>query len=395
MQDINTLLYASVLIAIPIIFMLAVASWLNRKVPGASVLALGMMGFIGSFILQGLAQGPILTIIANSLTALGLYLIWLAYKRFNERKCPGPRWILVFPVLLVVLQLILIYSTQWQALYQWLMLIYALLAVLIIIELLHSEKRIHAADWIVASVYLCLALVYLYAIAIMPQAGSAALFSLYTQYVDILALLLLPLLGFSYFISLTDHLGKHLARLADTDYLTGLPGRRAFNEQAERILQRAALNQIPVSLLVVNIDDFKKLNSAYGHSAGDKVLMHYTRNMLEFFRIGDVISRMGWDEFMVLLPGSDEQQAIIIGERLRDLFDATLIDIGGRQVSATVSIGGSSALGQQMILEDLCRQAYIALHKAKQQGKHCVVIEAYSNEDQHSNESSIDSSSAT
>lgn len=384
MQDINTLLYASVLIAIPFIFALGVAAWLHRKVPGASSLSLGMIGFIGSFILQGLARGPVLTIVANTLTALGLYLIWLAYKRFNGRKCPGYRWLLVFPVTLVALQLIFINSTQWQDLYQGLMAIYSLLAVLIIVELLHPETRVHATDWIVAAIYLCLVFAAIYGITIMPQAGSAALFSLYTQHVDLLALLLLPLLGLSYFLSLSDHLGKHLARLADTDYLTGLPGRRAFNEQAERILQRAAFNQLPVSLLVVDIDDFKKLNSQYGHSAGDKVLKDYTRNMLDFFRIGDVISRMGWDEFMVLLPGTDLQQANAIGERLRDLFDATLIDIGGRQVSATVSVGGSSVLSKQMILEDLCSQAYQSLAKAKQQGKHCVVVEPCVN-DQASN----------
>lgn len=376
MPDFNTLLYASALVAIPLLLMLFVAAILNRKVPGAPLLASGLMLFVASFVLHGLARGPYLTISANTITVAGLFMVLMAYKRFNERQCPGRGWFFAVPLAALVLQTLFLGSTYWHLLDLALLAIYAGLSLWIVRELLHPISRLKAANIIVAVMYITLTIAYLYGMTVLPFAGYAAMFNLYGMHVDFLALIFLPMMGFSYFISLNDYMGKHLARLADTDYLTGLPGRRAFNEQAERILQRATINKVPVSLLVVNIDDFKKLNHEYGYSAGDKVLVHYTRNMLEFFRIGDVICRMGWDEFMVLLPGTDMQQAMQIGERLRDLFDATLVDIGGRQVSATVSIGGSSAMGQNLIVDTLCGQAYNALHRAKQEGKHCVYIES-------------------
>ncbi|MCF4167437.1 GGDEF domain-containing protein [Zavarzinia compransoris] len=159
---------------------------------------------------------------------------------------------------------------------------------------------------------------------------------------------------------------------ASTDALTGLGNRRLFFEEGEQVHQRAALSHETMSVLMIDIDHFKAVNDRYGHAVGDHVLRTVAERCRVTIRIGDLIARMGGEEFAVLLPSTSRREAQIIADRLRRIVAATPVEVGPLSLSIWVSIGGATADKPSETVDDLLQRADEALYRAKASGRNQV-----------------------
>ena len=151
------------------------------------------------------------------------------------------------------------------------------------------------------------------------------------------------------------------------DSLTGLANRTLFVDRAERILALATRDHVPVSVLFIDLDNFKTFNDGMGHSAGDKLLVAVAQRMSMSLRQDDLICRLGGDEFVVLVhPRSANGSAELLADRLGEMLRAPF-EIAGRTISVSASIGIASGL--DVGIDDLIQDADIAMFQAKSRGK--------------------------
>lgn len=161
-----------------------------------------------------------------------------------------------------------------------------------------------------------------------------------------------------------------LERLASRDFLTGLRNRRCFSEKMQVELERFTRYGASFSLVLFDIDDFKRINDAYGHQVGDEVLRGLGRLTLAAVRSVDEAYRIGGEEFAVILPETDGQSAFILAERLRGRVEELSVPISDKaSVRFTVSLGVAQARPGLADVKDLFAAADDALYKAKRTGK--------------------------
>ncbi len=230
-----------------------------------------------------------------------------------------------------------------------------------------------------------------HACGLVPRTmGSQLALSLAVENVGEMALLVaatddrrLALFGDEVLGTLQGHLQTALAnahkydairRQVVTDHLTGLYNRRYFNKRAEEEIQRALRHQAPFSLLMADIDHFKRVNDTYGHATGDRVLQTVARNLKEGLRTADVCARYGGEEFAVLLPHTVGEGALLVAERLRaNLGETRYTGLGlPPDASVTISIGIASCPSDAIDLDELFELADKALYRAKEAGRDTV-----------------------
>jgi diguanylate cyclase (GGDEF)-like protein len=192
------------------------------------------------------------------------------------------------------------------------------------------------------------------------------------------AVTLLLLLGIGY--ALARHLAvrleqarRKLEHTAVTDELTGLRNRRYIMGQLEKEYQRAVRTGAPLSLILFDIDHFKKVNDTYGHAFGDRVLQAAAREMEASLRSYDLLGRIGGEEFLIASPGSTLDDAARLAERIRRRIDETPLTDGQDTVRVTVSAGVTSLGEQDAKAEMLLARADEAMYLAKQEGRDRVV----------------------
>jgi len=191
--------------------------------------------------------------------------------------------------------------------------------------------------------------------------------------------LVLPILTMGAIMMVHDRMMSKAIQDANHDFLTGAWTRRAFFEFAERELLRAKRMKRSLSLLMFDVDYFKRINDTYGHATGDNVLIDIVeRAQLEIRNI-DYISRMGGEEFSILLPEADANAAFAIAERLRSRLSAGSsivitpgLDATEKTVPYTVSIGVATHQSDESIVA-LMHRADIALYSAKAAGRNVVI----------------------
>ncbi|WFU49444.1 diguanylate cyclase [Sinorhizobium terangae] len=162
---------------------------------------------------------------------------------------------------------------------------------------------------------------------------------------------------------------SRLSNEAKTDPLTGLLNRRSFQERYERQVQER--NRTGSALLVVDLDHFKDVNDANGHDVGDIVLQSVGRLLNETVRQGDVVARIGGEEFVVFLPNTELGNARLLAERIRQKVQGAGVEVDGRQITITTSVGGHWHHGIVDLAVAL-KQADIALYRAKEGGRNRV-----------------------
>ncbi len=163
-----------------------------------------------------------------------------------------------------------------------------------------------------------------------------------------------------------------LDKLASNDDLTGLPNRRCFHEKLTQFLLLKERNHNNLSILFIDIDDFKFINDTKGHDVGDKVLKYLAKTLNTNVRKSDFVARWGGEEFIILLIDSDINQAQVIAEQLRSQVANSKRLSQFSQKPVTISLGATSVTTSDDI-DAILKRADDALYKAKSQGKNCIV----------------------
>jgi diguanylate cyclase (GGDEF)-like protein len=170
---------------------------------------------------------------------------------------------------------------------------------------------------------------------------------------------------------------QRLKRLVAVDALTGIANRRHFDRALERELRRTRREQQPLSLIFLDLDEFKRFNDTYGHARGDDVLRSVAQTLDETFRRGgDFVARYGGEEFAVVLPGVDGRRAALYAERLRRRIWRLSIPYGASPMTDRVTISGgvaTIAAGSIASADQVLVVADRALYRAKCLGKNRIV----------------------
>ncbi|PYE89698.1 PleD family two-component system response regulator [Phyllobacterium leguminum] len=175
-----------------------------------------------------------------------------------------------------------------------------------------------------------------------------------------------------------DLLRKSLSRtieMAVTDSLTGLHNRRYLDSHMPVLFARSVSRERPLSLLIIDMDHFKRINDTFGHDAGDDVLRDFAGRLNRNIRGIDLACRYGGEEFVVALPDTDQRMAAIVAERIRGTVASTpfTIRVGTASVDVTISIGIASLQPRDDSVEKLFKRADTALYEAKRSGRNRVV----------------------
>jgi diguanylate cyclase (GGDEF)-like protein len=165
-----------------------------------------------------------------------------------------------------------------------------------------------------------------------------------------------------------------LKELVVTDALTGLLNRRGLLEVLKDEVQRAYRFNSPLTVLVLDLDNFKDVNDNYGHAAGDQALCSFANACRVSLRVVDTIGRSGGDEFVVLLPATDIDAAGVAAEKLRLAVESNAVRVGTVSFSLTVSIGLASWTAGDVSGDLVLAEADRALYAAKEAGRNCTCL---------------------
>ena len=165
----------------------------------------------------------------------------------------------------------------------------------------------------------------------------------------------------------TERAYEDLRQLASLDPLTGVLARSGLAEHGHRLLSEVRRHRRPMSVLLMDMDQFKQVNDSLGHAAGDTVLRHLAERARRVLRGEDVLGRLGGDEFVALLPSTDAAGARVVAERLRDALHEAHARYRGEEVPVDLSIGVAEARPDEP-LDALMQRADQAMYRAKRAG---------------------------
>lgn len=169
-------------------------------------------------------------------------------------------------------------------------------------------------------------------------------------------------------------LEMELRRMATTDALTGAFNRRYLIERGDDEIGRAGRYNRPLSMLMLDIDHFKKLNDTYGHTTGDRMLQALVDRCMEVLRSVDIFGRVGGEEFAAILPETDREGAQLAAERLRTAVENLTVETRHGALQMTISLGTALWTADDHSIADTLNRADQALYTAKRQGRNRVVI---------------------
>jgi len=306
----------------------------------------------------------------NGIVLLGFCLCWVGVRRFLGRPQP---WRAI--ALLIATSLLVLYVFQDSRTTR--NLVYAvgqsLPLALAVIDLLRPGRP--TAGVAIASSGLAVSVVA-HVTAFLAVAGHANGFASDLVYRSVyIASLLVEIFtsmvfNIGFVLMAIDRLRSELVQVARTDELTGLANRRALVERGAVAVSQALDRGAPLALMLVDLDDFKPINDAFGHSAGDECLRQFSRQAAALARPGDMLARTGGDEFCLLLPDTDLAAATALAEQLIAKLRGTTIAWHGEALRLTLSIG-VAALPFPGIrdIEALVDCADGALYEAKRRGR--------------------------
>jgi diguanylate cyclase (GGDEF)-like protein len=163
--------------------------------------------------------------------------------------------------------------------------------------------------------------------------------------------------------------------LARTDALTGLANRRAFDEAMQREILRAQRYGTPLTLVLTDLDHFKAINDCYGHDGGDRILQEFARILASGVRSIDLVGRWGGEEFAILMPGTDLQEAMQAAERMRKEVEQTELGFASGPCRITASFGVAAFRADMPTPASLLERADLALYRAKHRGRNRVEVD--------------------
>jgi len=178
--------------------------------------------------------------------------------------------------------------------------------------------------------------------------------------------------GINQDITERKQLFDQLYHQATIDDLTRIPNRRHFMYLAEKEMKSAKRYHRPISIIIIDFDNLKRINDTYGHLAGDRALSVFSRIVQQIIREVDILGRFGGDEFLILLPEANQEQAFHVMERINQILESSPIFYQDESFSLSVSSGIASIENWTDTLEDLLNRADAAMYDAKEHGKNGI-----------------------
>ena len=199
----------------------------------------------------------------------------------------------------------------------------------------------------------------------------------YNEITFLVCMLTLLIINFAFIAMVNVKIAAELTHAAGHDWLTGIMNRRRFEESFAVSQASSVRYGYTQSMLLLDLDNFKDINDQYGHLFGDKVIKTFAHLVKEAVREVDILGRYGGEEFCIVMPNTNEADALILAERIRSQYETTSIWLGSKRIPCTVSIGvcDSSKIGNDF--KSLFEAADQSLYAAKKAGKNAVV--AHSN----------------
>ncbi len=380
--DPRTLLFALIVTNALTVLSLVVAASGSRdgKRDGMGKWALAMLLETLTWVLiaaRGSIPDAYSVVLANALKAGAQALILVAICEFQRR--PVPPWQYLAPIALTVLMTAVLIDDL-PGRFVWGGLIYGFQMVLIARALISDPETRIGRAWrlLFAGTVLIVLVLGLRAVVALsghgelaqPQGGIALHPVQIVSFIAIMATALIGTIGFVLMVK--ERTDREILHLAMTDSLTQVPNRLALMQQAEHALARRS--GLPLALLMVDVDHFKRINDSLGHPAGDEALRAVARLLTGRLRRQDILGRYGGEEFCVLAPDTDGDGAFRLAEALRETVAATKLVTEQGELQVTVSIGYALCpAGTERALKDLMAEADAALYAAKRAGRNRVV----------------------
>ncbi len=165
-------------------------------------------------------------------------------------------------------------------------------------------------------------------------------------------------------------LNQKLKKMAYIDSMTGIYNRRYFFETATDMVEFAKRENIPLSLAIIDIDKFKKINDTYGHDIGDHVIKMLASLIIDMIEANDIFARFGGEEFILMLPERTLQQAYLFLEQIREITQECTVD---QKINFTISTGVVEMTLENETLQKAIKRADLNLYEAKEQGRNRVI----------------------
>ncbi len=184
-----------------------------------------------------------------------------------------------------------------------------------------------------------------------------------------LSIAIMSFVGYLFLMLKTLHRHyQEFKTLSRHDPLTKIRNRRSFFELSEQMLVIAKRTKKPLSLIMIDIDNFKHINDTYGHIIGDEILVHLVNSINQLIRESDIFARFGGEEFIILLPETDLSGSVELSEKIRAYIENTIFSDGKTSVPFTISLG-TSEFQDEKLLRELIQKADAALYQSKLNGR--------------------------
>jgi diguanylate cyclase (GGDEF)-like protein len=316
-------------------------------------------------------------VIANAVVLLGYGMLWIGARAFEGRRSPKA-FLLIAPVAWIAACQVTLFANDINARIVVATAVMCLFCSLATWELWRGRQeqlRARTGAMLLLTAYVMLLVARIVSTLLAPLAEGAPLASSGWFIQSAVGGLVLSLtLGFFLLILPRQRMEIRYKTAALVDPLTGIANRRAFLEQAAELMRARVGAGRPAAVLLFDLDRFKEINDCHGHAAGDLALQVFADAVARHLRAGDLIGRLGGEEFAAVLPGTELNAAVAIGELIRERFSQEAAEIGGQPVHATVSVGIVCTDEASVGIDELLAHADMALYRAKHAGRNRVEV---------------------
>ena len=378
--DLKTIIFMSMLLTFMLSMLLAITRTHHKEVHGPGYWAVGnlVIGLGMVLVLIQLDAPKVIFLPSMALIGAGLSLYINGIQAFIGRK-PNHR------IPIIVFGLLALIDAYFMLIRHDILLAIVLSALIFSAIYFYSARLTFSRDegvvgnlfWIVSSLYLLMALLMLGRAVYASQASAEVFESFATWPINAYTFMLGAVSQFfisSLFVLMLSYkLNQSLESIATIDGLTSILNRRGLEDAALKMQDMCKRINLSMTVILIDIDHFKKVNDKYGHLTGDDVLRHIAKVVAGILRSSDVFGRYGGEEFCAFLPNTTESDAIGLAERIRAGVEASPLKLDRGPIKTTISIGVADSVRAGYDFMGLIAAADGALYSAKNGGRNQVV----------------------